>query len=276
MKVKKIFNNNVVVVNENGNEKIVMGLGIGFQKKVHDPVDQSKVEKVFVIEDTSEYKKFQELLNTLPEEHIHIAEEVISYAEKTLNMSLNEHIHIALTDHLSFAFERLAAGIPIQNKLLNEIKVLYKEEYKIGLWAKQLIKEKLGIEIPEDEAGYIALHIHTAKMNAQDMTAVLDITTMIREMIETIEEQLDMKIEEESISYQRLVSHLRFALQRLMSGESFHDLDPDILQVIKKKYKKAYQCAKKVGKYMDKEYRYRFPEQELGYIALHIQRIYDK
>ena len=43
MKVGKILNNNVVVVFENGKtEKIAMGRGIAFGKKVGDSIDEEK------------------------------------------------------------------------------------------------------------------------------------------------------------------------------------------------------------------------------------------
>ncbi|MCG3057074.1 PRD domain-containing protein, partial [Escherichia coli] len=78
---------------------------------------------VFVMKEENE--KFQEILKSLPEEHIQVAEEIISYAEQQLGVTLSDHVHIALSDHLSFAIERLSRGILIQNKLLHEIKALY-------------------------------------------------------------------------------------------------------------------------------------------------------
>ncbi|MGC5328337.1 PRD domain-containing protein [Brevibacillus sp. SYSU BS000544] len=275
MKIKKILNNNTVVVSDRGEEKIVIGLGIAFQKKKNDPVIQSRIEKIFVMKDRSEYEKFEEIVTTLPEEHIQIAEEIISYTEKELGVSLNEHIHIALTDHLSFALERLTNGMLIKNTLLNEIKILYPKEFQLGCWAKALINEKLGIEIPEDEVGYIALHIHTAKMNAGTIEKTLDIAMMIRDMIEIIESYLNMKIAVETVSYERLVTHLRFAVQRSESGEWF-DLGPEMLQIVKEKYKESYSCAQKVGQFVKEEYDFEFPEMEFVYITMQIQRVYSR
>ncbi|WP_139492464.1 BglG family transcription antiterminator LicT [Brevibacillus dissolubilis] len=276
MKIKKVLNNNTVVVSDQGEEKIVMGLGLGFQKKKNDPVAQAKIEKVFVMKDRSEYEKFEEIVTTLPEEHIQVAEEIISHTEKELGVSLHEHIHIALTDHLSFALERLTKGMAIKNTLLNEIKILYPKEFQIGCWAKALISEKLGIEIPEDEVGYIALHIHTAKMNAGDMAKTLDITSMIRDMVEIIEDCLAIKIAEETVSYERLITHLRFAVQRSETGESFLDLEAEMSEIVKEKYKKAFSCAQKVGEFLGEEYDFELPEMELVYITMQIQRIYSR
>ncbi|AMX84999.1 levansucrase [Geobacillus subterraneus] len=270
-RIHRILNNNAAVVIDEGKEKIVMGPGIAFQKRKNDLISPDRIEKIFVMEEENE--RFQQLLRTLPEEHIDIAEEIISYAEGKLQAPLSDHIHIALTDHLSFAIERLKQGYRIQNKLLGEIKVLYKAEYDIGLWAKQLIKERLGIEVPDDEAAHIALHIHTAKMDAASMNKTLRETTLIHELVDLIQTELGISIDEESISYQRLLTHLRFALSRIENGESIHSMDEEMLALIQTKYASEWACAQKAAEYAEKEYGIRFPEEELAYIALHIQRL---
>lgn len=273
MKIKKILNNNTLLVNDKGTEKIVIGVGIGFQKKVNDIVDKSKVEKIFVLEDKTEYEKFEELVKSFPQEYIDVAENIIHYAEQKLNTELNPHIYIALTDHMAFAFERLKKGIIVQNKLLEEIRSLYFEEFKVGIWAKEYIKNKLNIEIPDDEIGFIALHIHTAKNNYRDITVTMDIASIIKDMTKIIEASLNIKIDETSISYQRLKTHFHFALKRLFKKESFHGIDEELFEVIKTKYKKAYDIAKAIQKHVEQEYEYYIPEDELAYISLHIQRI---
>ena len=273
MKIKKVLNNNAVVVIDGQVEKIVMGSGIAFQKGKNDIVNKAKIEKVFVVKDQGEYEKFQEILSTLPVEHIKIAEEVISYAEGVLMAPLNDHIHVALTDHLSFALERLEKGYEIKNKLLPEIKVLYKMEFEISLWAKKLIKERLNIDIPEDEVGYIALHIHTAKTNRTSVKISLDVTTFIRDVIEIIEEEFNLKIETNTVAYQRLLTHLRFAFQRLQEKEPFHDMDREMLDLIQKNHPKAFSISNKISEFVHNDYGYKLPISEQAYIALHIERL---
>ncbi|MBU8580420.1 MULTISPECIES: PRD domain-containing protein [Bacillus] len=273
MKIYKVLNNNAAIIKEDGQEKIVMGPGIAFQKGKNDTIPRNKVEKIFTIHEENE--KFKQILETLPEEHIEAAEEIISYAEGRLSAPLSDHIHIALVDHLSFAIERVRKGFVIQNKLLNEIKALYKKEYEIGLWAIDLVKEKLKVELPDDEAGYIALHIHTAKMDAENMQKTLKYTNIIKELIEKIECCFNQKIDENSISYQRLVTHLRYAINRLESNEAFHVMDDDMLYFIRKKYSESYQCAAGLADYVKTEYDLHLPESEVGYITLHVQRLND-
>jgi len=267
------LNNNAVVVKEGDQEKIVMGPGIAFQKGKNDVVPVQKIEKIFVVREENE--KFKQILATLPETHIEVAEHIISYAEGELMMPLSDHIHISLTDHLSFAIERVQKGIVLYNKLLGEIKVLYKQEYDIGKYAIRYVKERLGVDLPDDEAGYVALHIHTAKMNTESMKKTVKYTTMIKEMIEHIESVFERSIDEDSISYQRLVTHLRYALGRLESNEAFQIMDDDMLTFIQTKYDSAYRCALGLADLLKKEYGLHLPESEIGYITLHVQRLQD-
>ncbi|GGK14730.1 SacPA operon antiterminator [Caldalkalibacillus thermarum] len=273
LRIKKILNNNAVVVKDGSEEKILMGTGIGFQKRKNDIVNRNKIEKVFVMKGENENEKFQQLLRTIPEERIAICEDIISYAEEQLGTKLNNHIHIALTDHLSFAIDRIENGIKIENQLLNEIKVLYKKEFEIGMWAINYIKEKLNIEMPPDEAGYIALHIHTAKISDNSMENTLRLTTMINELISMVEKEFGIDLDQESLSYQQLITHLRFALMRAESNEPFHAMDQDMLQLIKDKYHQEFQCAQKMAQYVNNQYGLIFPESEIGYITLHLQRM---
>ncbi|AHL73253.1 PRD domain-containing protein [Bacillus altitudinis] len=273
MKIYKILNNNAVVVKEGDQEKIVMGPGIAFQKGKNDVVPVQKIEKIFVVREENE--KFKQILATLPEAHIEVAEHIISYAEGELMMPLSDHIHISLTDHLSFAIERVQKGIVLYNKLLGEIKVLYKQEYDIGKYAIRYVKERLGVDLPDDEAGYVALHIHTAKMNTESMKKTVKYTTMIKEMIEHVESVFERSIDEDSISYQRLVTHLRYALGRLESNEAFQIMDDDMLTFIQTKYDSAYRCALGLADLLKKEYGLHLPKSEIGYITLHVQRLQD-
>jgi beta-glucoside operon transcriptional antiterminator len=269
LKIKKILNNNAVVVSDNYEEKIAIGAGIAFQKRKNDVINPSKIEKLFVMK---ENEKFQQLLLQIPEKHFSISEEIISYAEENLGLKLNEHIHIGLTDHLSFAIERATQGIHLKNKLFDEIKILYKKEFDIGMWAIRHIEKKTQVKMPVDEAAYIALHIHTSKPQSGDMKQTLRQTAIIGEMIQTIKESLHISIEEDDLSYQRLLTHLRYTLSRLKDA-SQPIMDDEMLAMLKKKFADSYNISQKVAKLLAINHGIHLPEQELGYITIHIERI---
>lgn len=269
MKISKILNNNAVVVIDEDQEKIAYGSGIAFQKRKNDIVNSHKIEKIFVMK---ENEKLQQLLSRIPEEHFILSEEIISYAEEYLGTKLNEHIHVVLADHLSFAIERENDGITLKNKLLQEIKILFRMEYEIGLWAIKHIKVKCHIEMSVDEAAFIALHIHTMKQRGSDMHETLRHTTMVKEMVQMIMEYLDISIQEDDISYQRLVTHLRYALTRMSHFEP-HVMDDEMLWMIKRKFPLSFNCAAKIGRSLSSDYGVDVPDEELGYITLHIERL---
>ena len=157
MQILRVINNNVISsLDDEKREVVVMGKGVGFQKKAGDLVDASRIEKIFQLpkEHTNQYER---LVSNMPYEHIKMAEEIIQYAARTLKRHLNKNIYITLTDHLDCAIERQKQGTVFQNALLWEIRKFYEEEFQIGCRAVALVKEKTGVELPEDEAGFIAL-----------------------------------------------------------------------------------------------------------------------
>ncbi len=269
LKIEKILNNNAVIVRDGNGEKVAIGTGVAFNKRKNDLINPNKIEKLFVMK---EKEKFQQLLNRIPEEHFLISEHIISFAERQIGTKLNEHIHITLTDHISFTIEREAEGIHVKNKLLHEIKILYKQEFEIGLWAVHYMREKLNIDIPEDEAAFIALHIHTMKPKSKDLKETIYQTTMIKDMVDIIKQRLSIEVEEDDLAYHRLITHLRYALIRADQYE-IRTLDDEMITMIRYKFPTSFQCALYVAKELANRYDISLPEQELAYITLHIERL---
>lgn len=134
MKVNKVINNNLVrSFDEKGNEVLVMGCGLGYKKKADDEIDMLMVEKIYRITDENTAQKLSDLLLEIPQEHVRIANLIIDYAKQTLDKELSDNIYISITDHISFALERMEKGMPLKNALLWEIKKYYHSEYSIGL-----------------------------------------------------------------------------------------------------------------------------------------------
>ena len=255
---------------DEGQEKVAVGAGIAFDKKKNDIVNAGKIEKLFAMK---ENKKLEQLLNRISEEHFDISEVIISHAEDYMGVKLDEHVHIVLADHISFAIEREREGIQLKNKLLQEIKILYKREFEVGLWAIRYIEKRCQVKMPEDEAAFIALHIHTMKVKGGDLRQVVRLTTIVRDMVQMIKEELDISVEEDDLAYQRLTIHLRFALTRAERYEQHHVMDDEMLHMIKMKYSESYGCARTIAGYLLKKHGIDLPEREWGYVTLHIERL---
>ncbi|WP_250278515.1 BglG family transcription antiterminator LicT [[Clostridium] colinum] len=274
MKVKKVINNNLVKsFNENNQEILVMGCGLGFKKSEGDDIDEDKIEKIYISKDKETSNKLISLLEKLPLEYIQAANEIVSYAKVSLGKKLNDNIYITLTDHISFAVERFNKGIYIKNALLWEIKRFYNHEFLIGKEALSIIKKHLNIELPEDEAGFITLHIVSALMSSSSVGETTEMTKVIQNILNIVKYHFKVELDENSLHYERFITHLKFFVQRVFSGVEIDDDDKSFLLVLKEQYKNEYQCALKIRKYIKSEYGYDLTEDELVYITVHIRRI---
>ncbi|EOD01119.1 BglG family transcription antiterminator LicT [Caldisalinibacter kiritimatiensis] len=274
MKIQKILNNNVITTVDEmtGMEKVVMGRGIAFQKKKGDVVDADRIEKVFLIENENENRKFQSLFNKIPLEYIKVTEKIISYAKERLDNTLDEHIYVALTDHLAFAIKRTKAGIRIQNHLMWEIKRFYKKEYEIGQWGIGLVKEELSVELPDDEAGFIAFHLLSASMG-ENMMNTMDITEMVQDILNIIKYDLKVEFKPGDLLFDRLLTHLRYFAQRVINKKYITEEEEPFYDFIKNNYKQAFNCSLKVKLYVEKNYEYEVSKEEIVYLSLHLQRV---
>ena len=273
MKIDKIINNNIVsAIEADGKEVVIMGRGLGFGMKPGKEIPEGKIEKVFRLDSQNSTDKFKELLANLPLEHIQASTEIINYAKSVLNRRLNQSIYITLTDHINFAIERFKERMVFTNPLLNEIKTFYKEEYLVGEYAVALIERRIGVKLPVDEAGFIALHIVNAEYNTV-MRDTIDITNLIQNVVKIVKEYFSMDLDETSLNYQRFVTHLRFLAQRIIGGEMLNSENPEFNQLISQMYPEEYACSLKLKDYIQVTYHHDVTEEETAYLAVHIKRI---
>lgn len=274
MKIDKIINNNLVrAFDQDNKEVLVMGCGLGFKKKVGEVIDNSKIEKIYSLENKNYSNKLVELLSDIPLEVIQTTNEIVSYARYSLGKKINDNIYILLTDHINFAIERIEQGLEFKNPLLWEIKRFYNHEFLIGKEALQIIKKKLNVELSEDEAASIALHIVNAQLNSTNMDETLDITKMIQSILNIVKYHYNLELDEYSLHYERFITHLKFFAQRIFSGKEIEDEDTYLCEIMKNKYKIAYDCVDKIEKYINKEFNHELTEDEKMYLAVHINRI---
>ena len=270
--VNKALNNNVILAFDKTKkeEVVLVGKGIGFGKKEGQVtvLSENEIEKSFLAFDESAKKEYYQLISQLDSKIIGVSEEIIAMAEKEFG-PLNSHIHIALTDHISFAIDRIKSGLEMSNPFIYEIKALYADEFRIGKRAEQMIKDETGVDISESEVGFIALHIHSARQSKKVGETIKD-TKFLTDLVNIIEEELSVNIDNTGLTYSRLINHLRASISRM--EERKHITNP-LLDTIKEQFGESYGIATKLGKYIHKTKDVHVSDDELGYLALHIERI---
>lgn len=141
MKIKKKLNNNVAVVTDKtGNEIIVMGKGITYDKKAGDCVDVEQVEKQFVPSNKDFSMKFQEILLDIPSKYLEVSNCIIERAKKYLDAEIDDNIYISLTDHIHMAVKRYLDGMQVPNPLLLDIKRFITRNMRLDVRHWRLLK----------------------------------------------------------------------------------------------------------------------------------------
>jgi len=266
----KAFNNNVVLAKDQGIEKILIKKGIGFRAKAGDrlPAD-TEFERIFVIESPVTGLKFNQLIARVDDHVVGVCEEVLHLICSATGEKLNEEMHIRLTDHIAFTVYRLQQNDRIDNPFLIEIETLYQKEMEIAREAVNLLGKELKLDIPQEEAGFIALHIHSLKPKNK-LSTTIKYAYICNSALEIIEDELGIEIDRRSIDYARFVSHIRYAIERLIKREPIKN---ELLSAIRKTYNHSYRLACSVARMIEEELCADVPEEEVGYLTMHIERL---
>ena len=271
--IEKVINNNIISAYEkSGAEVIVMGRGIGFKKKQGEVVPTDQISKIFRIKSRTLAEQFKELLANMPLERVRISDEIISHAKDHLKLKLNQSIYVTLTDHINFAIERVSQGIEPQNALLWEIKRFYPQEFQLGIYALELIQDRLGILLPEDEAGFIALHFVNAEYGT-DIRDAVKFPDQMQAIVDIVEHDLGILLDESSLHYERFMTHIKFLIQRIYRKELLSSEDRELSLMMRRKYPREYQCSVKVAEYIMQATGSRLSEEEIMYLSVHIRRV---
>ena len=271
--IEKVINNNIISAYEkSGAEVIVMGRGIGFKKKQGEVVPADQISKIFRIKSRTLAEQFKELLANMPLERVRISDEIISHAKDHLKLKLNQSIYVTLTDHINFAIERVSQGIEPQNALLWEIKRFYPQEFQLGIYALELIHDRLGILLPEDEAEFIALHFVNAEYGT-DIRDAVKFPDQMQAIVDIVERDLGILLDESSLHYERFMTHIKFLIQRIYRKELLSSEDRELSLLMQRKYPREYQCSLKVAEYIMQATGSRLSEEEIMYLSVHIRRV---
>lgn len=271
-RVSKVLNNNGVIaidMDEN-KEYVILGKGVGFGKKVSQRFDKPEGCTTYRLEQETERGSAKELVKGIEPEYLEIADAILTESQKVFGDSIDRGILFPLADHISFAVARIRRNEQISNPLTEDIKVLFYSEFKVAETLKTILRERLQIEIDDHEVGYVALHIHSA-IGDEKVSVAMQTARAVRECIDMIENATGKPIDVLSLSYNRLMNHMKYMVARASTGEK---LNLDMNEYMLDQYPQAYKVATDICKNLEGCIGHKLDETEIGYLAMHIQRVY--
>lgn len=276
MKVKKIINNNVALVDRGGHESIIYLTGVAFKKKVGQHISDSEVEKTFVLDSQDRLEHFSYLLSRADDQLILLVNELVQYGEKEIGKSANDYLYLALLDHLSFALKRAKKDQYLRSPLTWEVKKFYPSYYKIGLEALERINQTFQVDFPEDEAVAIALHfVNLQETKAKFDEQLADMETL-RDMLNIIKYHFTITLDENSMNYMRLVTHLQYFIERLRNNQTYSDNESQLYKQVKAMYPEAFAAAEKIEIYVKGKFNSYLTQEEYTYLMIHINRVTER
>ena len=264
----KVLNNNAILAYHNENERILLGKGIGFGKKPGEQFEKIQGAKVYALVAGEKQSSAVNAVNVIEPVYLEAVGRIIDEAEMVFD-SINRGILLPLADHIAFAVKReKEENIYIPNPFIPDIKLLFDKEYAVAVKGREIIQEMTGCRISEDEVGFIALYIHSGLSN-EHVSETLKTTRIIDESLKIIEEKMGQKLQKDSLSCIRLVSHLYYMLVRARTGEG---VNIDLNDFMEASYPRANETARIICGYMEEAMGKPIAEEEIGFLAVHIQR----
>lgn len=269
-RVKKVLNHNTVIgiCSEDNQEYLLMGRGIGFGKKVTERIDAGPETTVYSLQKSTDRGMAGELVKTISPACLEITGRILDAAEQEFG-KIDRNILFPMADHIEYAIKRIKNQEQISNPLTEDIRVLFHMEYKVAEQIIPILQEQMGIRIDADEVGYIALHIHSA-IEDEKVSQSMQMAQAVRECISLIEQEINMPIDVMSLSYNRLMNHIRYMAARAIKGETLKINMNDYMGI---KFPNAFRIAGKVCTQVGRNLRCELSDVEIGYLAMHIERV---
>ncbi len=268
-RVEKVLNHNVILAikEDDKQEYLIMGKGIGFGKKIAERMELGEEARVYSLVDIKNAKDTTSSVKEIAPIYLEAANMLLDEAEKQIG-KVDRSVLIPLADHIDFAVKRIREQGEISNPLISDIQVLFHMEYKVAEKILPFLAENTDITMSESELGYIALHIHSA-IAEQNVASSMQVARCVRKCIRMIEEEIHHTIPVTTLSYNRLMNHVRYMVLRAEQGEEIKLNMNDYMEL---RFKKSYAIATYVCDEMGKILHTKLHEHELGYLSMHIQR----
>ncbi|SHI08002.1 BglG family transcription antiterminator [Clostridium grantii] len=287
-----IKNYNLVLIRKQGLGVYIEGTETAFRKAMisllYEYLDRKQIlelinEKISVRVDNNNdsfnTQTRDRLLNLIEKETIIKLEKVVAEAEKNIEYKLTDSAYVGLLVHLALAIKRIKnnENISMKKEVLYELKL--NEEYKVAQSIIKKISEEFKIDIPEEEIGYVTMHLKGSKIRnvnqrKEDFSiGNFELIKIANKIIRKAEDLSGYKLKSDKNLLVGLVSHLQPTITRLNMNM---DIRNPLLNNIKEKYSEYFEISKQSLAFLQKELSKEIPDSEIGFITMHLGSAIEK
>lgn len=247
-----------------------MGKGVGFGRKPGERVDFAPDATVYQLSQKCDRGNPRDLVKRIDPLYLNIANTIILDAKNTFGQ-VDTSILIPMADHIAFAAQRIRKNAPIGNPLTPDIKALFPDEFQVARRGGDVIWEQTGLRFSDDELGYIALHIHSS-LESMQVSQAMQTAGIIRACVDLVQQATGVNLDVNSLSYNRLMSHIKYMAARLLKGER---LSMDVNHIMRVSCPRAFDISEQICRQLERTLGRQVDEAEIGYLAMHVQRVFD-
>lgn len=273
MRVLKVFNNNVALVDHDGNELVVIGKGVVFGRRMGDVVDPATVERRFSATPQTSASQLGQQLRDIPLEIVAVAASFVTEVRSQLGAGIDDHLIVPLADHIQFAIERQRDGINIRYPLANEIRHIYPRETAAAVSGLEIIRSRLGADLPALEAVPLALHLVNGQLNLPGMSEIVAMTEASDAIVNLVANAYDAEIDLASFEAARFLAHLRYLYLRAEASSPTTDDTAQMEISVRSADPKAYDVAGEISAFLHDSRGWVLTDSEVFYLAMHVHRL---
>lgn len=271
-RITKVLNHNATLAQnlDDGQENLVVGKGVGFGKKPGQRLEFDTEVTVYQLSQKCDRGDPRDLVKRIDPVYLSIANSILLRAKEVFG-SVDTSILIPMADHIAFAAQRIQKNSALSNPLTSDIRALFAQEFAVAREGGCMIEQQTGVHFSDDELGYIALHIHSA-LESMQVSQAMQTARIIRECVDLVQNAAGVSIDLSSLSYNRLMSHIKFMAARLLKGER---LQMDVNRIMRDTCPKAFDIAAEVCAQLGRTLGQPVDEAEIGYLAMHVARVFE-
>ena len=208
------------------------------------------------------------LLGLVDKTKLAIIEQTVDQMRQKLPYELADSAYVGLVVHLALALERLQKGETIQfdEDYLYELEDTV--EYSIAKNILNELEKIFLIHIPNDETGYITMHLLGAKLRYDHdfllEESSVNIAFKAQELIDFVSLQIDKTFTEQDSFLNDLVAHLKPAIFRLQQGMNIRN---PLVDEIERDYLSLFKIIEAGVRQVFPALT--FPREEIAFLVLH-------